>query len=274
VYVNRCWLEFTGRRLEQERGHGWLEGVHPDDLDRCLAAHRGALAVRGALQVDYRLRVAEAHYRRVAQSGLAQSDARGRFEGYVTALLDVTGREDAEQTLRRSKALRFAAFQSLPGEVVVIAKDGRVVAMNGSRGAGEAPTAADPDAPSLGSNYRSACRRAAAQGDGAAQGVLQGLEAVLTGGQARFVLEYARPGLEGSPRWFELLIYPVKSPVNGAILLRLDVTGRHLAETFVRCLVRRDLPEAKRVLQGLIGAVQPAGKAATDRVEQGSFCTR
>lgn len=136
--------------MSQERGRGWLEGVHPDDLDRCLAAHHWALEARGALRADYRLRVGDGQYRRVAPSGLPPSDPQGRFEGYLTVLLDVTERQKAEQTLQRSKALRFAAFQSLPGKVVVIAKDGRVVAMNGARVAGEAPQAADPDAPGLG----------------------------------------------------------------------------------------------------------------------------
>jgi hypothetical protein len=30
-------LDFTGRRLKQEIGNGWAEGVHPDDVERCLS---------------------------------------------------------------------------------------------------------------------------------------------------------------------------------------------------------------------------------------------
>ena len=32
TYVNRTWLEFTGRALERELGDGWTAGLHPENM--------------------------------------------------------------------------------------------------------------------------------------------------------------------------------------------------------------------------------------------------
>jgi len=37
--ANRGWLMFTGHSIEQERGNGWIEGVHPDDLQKCMSTY-------------------------------------------------------------------------------------------------------------------------------------------------------------------------------------------------------------------------------------------
>ena len=51
TFLNRRWLEFTGRPLEQELGDGWTTSVHPDDLERCLTDLMGALARREPFEI-------------------------------------------------------------------------------------------------------------------------------------------------------------------------------------------------------------------------------
>ena len=49
-WINRRWLDFTGRTLEQALGSGWTDSVHPDDLNACLQAYTKRLRRAALLQ--------------------------------------------------------------------------------------------------------------------------------------------------------------------------------------------------------------------------------
>ncbi|GAB4211429.1 MAG: hypothetical protein Fur007_01670 [Rhodoferax sp.] len=53
---NTGWLAFTGRTRVQEHGNGWAEGVHPDDLDRCVGIDREHVGRREPCQMESRQR--------------------------------------------------------------------------------------------------------------------------------------------------------------------------------------------------------------------------
>ena len=100
-WLNQPWLDFTGRTLEQELGNGWAEGVHPDDLARCLESYGAAFDARRALAMEYRLRRHDGEHRWILDQGLPRVGAAGELQGYISSCVDITDRKIAEQELHR-----------------------------------------------------------------------------------------------------------------------------------------------------------------------------
>jgi PAS domain S-box-containing protein len=100
TFFNKPWLKFTGRSLEQEVGNGWAEGVHPDDLQRCLKIYTEAFDARKAFVMQYRMRRYDGEYRWISDQGVARHDAQGNFVGYIGSCVDVTELINKERALR------------------------------------------------------------------------------------------------------------------------------------------------------------------------------
>jgi PAS domain S-box-containing protein len=96
TFFNKGWLEFTGRTLEQELGSGWADGVHTEDLERCLNSYGKAFDAREPFSIEYRLRRGDGEYRWVLDNGIPRLDANGAFLGYIGSCIDITARKQAE----------------------------------------------------------------------------------------------------------------------------------------------------------------------------------
>ena len=104
-YFNKPWLEFTGRSIEQEVGLGWIEGVHPDDVQGCFDGFLPAFHARKPFRMEYRLRRADGKYRWVMESGIPRYTGAGEFAGYIGSNIDITDLKSAEEERERLRQL-------------------------------------------------------------------------------------------------------------------------------------------------------------------------
>jgi len=101
TYFNDRWLEFRGRTLEQEAGEGWIEGVHPDDLDRCLDIFQSHFNARQEFEMSYRLCRHDGQYRWILDHGTPLTGSGGEFAGFVGSCTDITVQVEAEERFER-----------------------------------------------------------------------------------------------------------------------------------------------------------------------------
>jgi PAS domain S-box-containing protein len=105
-YFSKPWLEFTGRTVEQEVGMGWIQGVHPDDVQGVGDTYWPAFHARTPFRMEYRLRRADGEYRWVIESGVPRYTNAGEFAGYIGSNIDITDLKRVQEERERLRQLQ------------------------------------------------------------------------------------------------------------------------------------------------------------------------
>lgn len=122
-FFNKGWLDFTGRTMEQELGNGWTEGVHPDDLERCLQVYQEAFDARQPFTMEYQLRRNDGEFRWILDNGTALFAKDGEFLGYIGSCLDISERKQAEEKFR-------IVLDAAPNAMIMVNSDGLITFAN------------------------------------------------------------------------------------------------------------------------------------------------
>lgn len=118
TFLNRGWLDFTGRTMAQELGDGWIQGIHPADVGPCVAGYANAFDERREFTREYRLRRHDGEYRVVLDRGVPRFAPDGTFLGYIGCADDITERKAAELQAQQHRAeLAHVARMSTLGEL-------------------------------------------------------------------------------------------------------------------------------------------------------------
>jgi two-component system sensor kinase FixL len=136
-------------------------------------------------------------------------------------------RKETEDALRASELMKSAILTSLTSSVVVLDREGRIVAVNESWRQFVRENGVTSDG--VGGHYFEVWRQAARTGTPHTAEALAGIEAVLTGSWPEFTLEYASRMAAGE-RWFAMSVVPLGRAEGGAVISHTDITERKQAE--------------------------------------------
>jgi PAS domain S-box-containing protein len=104
-YFNKTWLEFTGRTIEQEKDEGWLEGVHPDDVRKCIDTYNTSFKQQKGAYMEYRLRRHDGTYRWISDNSVPRFSGDGEFLGFISACMDIDDQKRFREKIQESELL-------------------------------------------------------------------------------------------------------------------------------------------------------------------------
>ena len=114
IYVNERWTELAGLTLEQARGEGWTNALHPDDRDRVIAEANEAVRTGQPFRAEHRYRRPDGGTTWVYAQAVPQLTETGESFGHIGTITDITDQKNAEASLRKTNEL-LAEAENIAG---------------------------------------------------------------------------------------------------------------------------------------------------------------
>lgn len=111
TFVNQRILEYTGTAFEDLACSGWVNYLHPDDVEQTLAMWTHAVRTGNPHEIQYRLRKRDGTYRWFHVLGQAMTDDQGSVVQWYGLLIDIDERKNIEEALRRTETRLARATQ-------------------------------------------------------------------------------------------------------------------------------------------------------------------
>jgi len=111
-FVNRGWLDFTGRSQAEELGDTWVLGVHPDDAEGVESSWWRAHRRRVPWEREYRVRRHDGVYRWIVDRGAPRFVAH-ELVGWVGTATDIHERKEMESKLAAAAARDHEVAETL-----------------------------------------------------------------------------------------------------------------------------------------------------------------
>ena len=101
--INRQFMEFSGRKLDEIKKWETNDVIHPDDLQRVIAAFSTSLINGTPLDDEHRYRRADGVYRWFHVRSVPSRDKNGRITRWYALITDIEDRKRGKERLRRSE---------------------------------------------------------------------------------------------------------------------------------------------------------------------------
>ncbi|MEG4801752.1 PAS domain S-box protein [Microcoleus sp. ARI1-B5] len=101
LYVNKRWSEITGLNAGLAAEIGWMNAIHPDDVERVKNEWRRAIIEKIPFKSEYRFQRPDGRVIWVIGQAIAEIGDKQEIKGYIGTITDISDRKQAELDLLR-----------------------------------------------------------------------------------------------------------------------------------------------------------------------------
>jgi PAS domain S-box-containing protein len=104
VDVNYGWELLTGLSRERTRNLGWLEALHPEDVEPTMKALQEGLHSGKPIDLEYRVKTVDRGWRWVRSRGSPRVGLKGQIVRWYGSVEDIDERRQSEEAQRKDVA--------------------------------------------------------------------------------------------------------------------------------------------------------------------------
>lgn len=131
IYLNKVYLEFTGKTLDEGCGDGWINSIHPDERQAVIKHYLQMFEKREEFRMEARiLRHEDQTYRWLFNIGVPRFNEMAEFAGYIGVCVDITERKQMENQLQQLLEQQHVILNNIPMGIVFVDEQRRFIRVN------------------------------------------------------------------------------------------------------------------------------------------------
>ncbi|MFZ0454403.1 MAG: PAS domain S-box protein [Ignavibacteriaceae bacterium] len=100
-FVNKVWLEYSGKKPGEQLGMNWLKDVHPDDLENLLKTYGDAFRSRNPFTFEFRLKNKNDKYEWMMIKGTPRLSRENIFMGFIGSCTNINAQKEFEEKIKK-----------------------------------------------------------------------------------------------------------------------------------------------------------------------------
>ncbi|NNJ52046.1 MAG: PAS domain-containing sensor histidine kinase [Ignavibacteriaceae bacterium] len=99
-FINKVWLDYTGKTVGEQLGMNWLKSVHEEDLENLLAVYKSAFKSKERFSAKFRFERMNGEYQWMLINGSPRVNNQGIFSGFIGSCININEQIKNEEKIK------------------------------------------------------------------------------------------------------------------------------------------------------------------------------